>query len=139
MVYAYLQLAQDAKAKALVDHVAALPAPRVRRSSRTSPRVAAIPARYALERADWAGAAALPVVGDRPRHGRLARRASPAGLGMARSGDLAGAQREIQALQELRAALEKSSQSYWADRTEEQILAVAGLGGATRRARASRR
>jgi len=46
------------------------------------------------------------------------------GLGMARSGDLAGARREIQAMQELRAALEKSSQSYWADRTEEQILAV---------------
>ena len=47
------------------------------------------------------------------------------GLGMARSGDLAGAQREIQALQELRSALEQSSQSYWADRTQEQILAVA--------------
>jgi tetratricopeptide (TPR) repeat protein len=46
------------------------------------------------------------------------------GLGTARGGDLAGAKREIQALGELRGALEKSSQSYWADRTEEQILAV---------------
>jgi tetratricopeptide (TPR) repeat protein len=46
------------------------------------------------------------------------------GLGMAKSGDLAGAKGEIQAMQELRAALEKSSQSYWADRTEEQMLAV---------------
>ena len=43
---------------------------------------------------------------------------------MARAGDLAGAKREIQAMQELRAALEKSNQSYWADRTEEQMLAV---------------
>ena len=43
---------------------------------------------------------------------------------MARSGDLAGAKREIQAMQELRTALEKSNQSYWADRTEEQMLAV---------------
>src|SRR6266851_4569453 len=47
------------------------------------------------------------------------------GLGMARSGDLAGAKREVQALQELRSALEQSSQPYWADRTQEQILAVA--------------
>jgi len=35
------------------------------------------------------------------------------GLGMARSGDLAGAKREIQALQELRSALEQAGQSYW--------------------------
>src|SRR2546427_12759746 len=60
MVYAHLQLAQDAKAKALVDLIVALP-------QREYPilanftAVAAIPARYALERADWAGAAALPV------------------------------------------------------------------------------
>jgi tetratricopeptide (TPR) repeat protein len=46
------------------------------------------------------------------------------GLGMARGGDVAGAKREILALQELRAALDKSGQSYWADRTEEQALAV---------------
>jgi hypothetical protein len=46
------------------------------------------------------------------------------GLGMARSGDLAGAKQEVQALQELRTALEQSKQSYWADRTEEQRLAV---------------
>ena len=46
------------------------------------------------------------------------------GLGMARSGDLAGAKREVEAMQELRTALEQSNQSYWADRTEEQRLAV---------------
>ena len=43
---------------------------------------------------------------------------------MARSGDLAGAKREIEAIQGLRRALEKSDQSYWADRSEEQIYAV---------------
>jgi tetratricopeptide (TPR) repeat protein len=46
------------------------------------------------------------------------------GLGMARSGDLAGAETEIGALKTLRATLEKADQSYWADRSEEQILAV---------------
>jgi tetratricopeptide (TPR) repeat protein len=46
------------------------------------------------------------------------------GLGMARSGNLAGAKAEIEAIKALRAALERANQSYWADRSEEQILAV---------------
>ena len=46
------------------------------------------------------------------------------GLGMARTGDLAGAKAEIEAIKALRAALEKSNQSYWADRSEEQMLAI---------------
>ena len=70
-------LAQDARAKKLVDAI-------VRRCpSRSSlivavhTAVAAIPARYALERGDWAGAAALPVTADRARPGRLARPLCP--------------------------------------------------------------
>ena len=46
------------------------------------------------------------------------------GLGMARSGNLAGAKAEIEAIKALRAALERANQSYWADRSEEQILAI---------------
>src|SRR5262245_48163098 len=122
MVYAHLQLAQDVQAKTLVDAVAALP-------RRDYPilanytAVAVIPARYALERADWAGAAALPVV----TTGRAMADAQvrfARGLGMARSGDLAGAKREIEALHDLRGGLQKSGQGYWADRSEEQLLAV---------------
>ena len=124
MVYAHLQLAQDAKAKALVAPIAAMTTP----SGGAVPgftAIAAIPARYVLERGDWAGAAALPVVATGwPQADSLVR--FTRGLGMARTGDLAGARREVQAMQELRAALEKSSQSYWADRTEEQMLAVSG-------------
>jgi len=121
-VYAHLQLAQDAKAKALVDAIVALP-------KRDYPilanytAVATIPARYMIERADWKGAAALPVVATgRAQADSLVR--FTRGLGMARSGDLAGAKREIEAIQVLRSALQKSDQSYWADRSEEQILAV---------------
>jgi tetratricopeptide (TPR) repeat protein len=136
MVYAHLQLAQDAKAKPLVDGIAALP-------TREYPilanftAVAVIPARYALERGDWAGAAALPVVATgRAMADSLVRFAR--GLGMARSGDLTGANREIQALRELRGSLEKSHQSYWAERTDEQILAVSAwvayAGGAREQA-----
>ena len=46
------------------------------------------------------------------------------GLGMARSGDLAGAKSEIEAMQGIQTALEKAKDPYWAARTQEQILAV---------------
>jgi len=46
------------------------------------------------------------------------------GLGMARSGNIAGAKTEIEAMKVVRAALQRADQSYWADRTEEQMLAV---------------
>ena len=82
-----------------------------------------MPARYVLERADWAGAAAVTVTPSQyPQADSLTRFARR--LGMARSGNLAGAKGEIEAMKALRAALEQSSQSYWSDRTEEQILAV---------------
>jgi len=122
MVYAHLQLAQDTKAKTRVDAIAALP----KQDFGGIPvytAVAVVPARYLLERGDWAGAAALPVIDSgRAQADSLVR--FTRGLGMARSGNFARAKREVQAMQDLRAALEKASQSYWADRTEEQMLAV---------------
>jgi tetratricopeptide (TPR) repeat protein len=122
MVYAHLQLAQDGKAKPLVDAIAALPK-QDNVGVPTFTAIAAVPARYALERGDWTGAAALPVLTTgRAQADALVRFAR--GLGMARGRDVAGAKREIAALKELKTALEKSNQSYWADRTEEQILAV---------------
>src|SRR5919199_3665924 len=59
-VYAHLQLAQDAKAKAMIEQSLATPD----RGDRPVTFVnftarAAMPARYVLERGDWAGAAAL--------------------------------------------------------------------------------
>jgi len=122
MVYAHLQLAQDARAKALVDTITALQRPDAGAIPGFT-AIAAVPARYVLERGDWAGAAALPIATTgRQQADSLVR--FTRGLGMARSGDLAGARREIQAMQELRTELEKSNQGYWADRTEEQMLAV---------------
>jgi tetratricopeptide (TPR) repeat protein len=124
MVYAHLQLAQDGKAKAMMEQAAG--------TKDTGTRLvgigafnalAAMPARYALERADWTGAAALPITSTEFRMADSLRRFAR-GLGMARSGDLAGAKQEVEAMQELRTALEQANQSYWADRTEEQRLAV---------------
>ena len=123
-VYALLQLAQDAKANAMIQKSLATadrgdrPVTFVNFTAR-----AAMPARYALERGDWAGAAALPVAASQyPQADSLTRFAR--GLGMARAGDLGNAKGEIEAMKTLRAALEKANQSYWADRSEEQILAV---------------
>jgi tetratricopeptide (TPR) repeat protein len=123
-VYAHLQLAQDAKARAMIDRSLATPD----RGDRPVTFVnftakAAMPARYALERGDWAGAAALPFKPSQyPQADSLTRFARA--IGMARSGDAAGARQEIEAIKVLRATLEKASQSYWADRAEEQILAA---------------
>jgi tetratricopeptide (TPR) repeat protein len=84
---------------------------------------AAMPARYVLDRGDWAGAAALPLIPSQyPMADSLTRFAR--GLGMAPTGNLAGAKAEIEAMKALRAALERANDPYWADRTEEQMLAV---------------
>src|SRR6266516_6227528 len=124
MVYAHLQLAQDAKADAMI-----------RKSLATADRgdrpinfgnftaKAAMPARYVLERADWAGAAALPMNPSQyPMADSLIR--FTRGLGMARTDNLAGAKEEIEAMKALRTTLQRADQSYWADRTDEQMLAI---------------
>ena len=113
-VYAHLQLAQDTKAKAMTDKSLAT----ADRGDRPINFV-----NFTAKNADWAGAAALPLKPSQyPQADSLTHFAR--GLGMARSGNLAGAKAEIEAIKALRAALERTNQSYWADRSEEQILAI---------------
>jgi tetratricopeptide (TPR) repeat protein len=123
-VYAHLQLAQDSKAAAMIEKALATP-PRGDRPAGIGDETAraAMPARYVLERADWAAAAALPFgTTPYPQADSLTRFAR--GLGKVRTGDRAGARQEIAALETLQTALEQAGERYWADRTEEQILAV---------------
>ena len=123
-VYAHLQLAQDATAKALAEKSVAA-ADRGDRPIVFANFTAknAMPARYVLERADWAGAAALPLKPSQyPQADSLTH--FTRGLGMSRSGDTAGAKQEVEAIKALRASLEKANQSYWADRSEEQIMTI---------------
>ena len=123
-VYAHLQLAQDAKAKAAMDKTFNTPDRGDRPvGAGNFTAMAAMPARYMLERADWKGAAALEV---RPSKYPMADSLThfSRGLGMARSGDLAGAKREVDAIKVLRAVLEKAGDRYWADRSDEQMLAI---------------
>jgi len=123
MEYAYLQLGQDGKAKALMEEVAGVKKIYASRYV-TECGAAAVAARYMLERQDWKGAAALPVLDivNAPQAKAITHFARA--LGAARSDDLAAAPADIDKLKELRASLEKASQPYWAGQVEVQILAA---------------
>jgi len=121
-VYAYLQGAQDAAAKRLVDERNAIqkvtPA---RLPSDTA--FLAIPVRYAFERGQWGEAAALeahasqfPAAEAITHFGR--------GLGAARSSNPAAARQEIERLEQLRQALAAAQNKYWAEQVEIQRRAV---------------
>lgn len=118
--YAYLQTCRDASASGLIE---ALPdAARrldVKAAGGGAPgpaglfALAAIPARYALERGQWEEAAALSVRStDFPPADAVTRFARA--LGAARSGDTATATAEIAELERLRVVLEGRNDDYWA-------------------------
>jgi hypothetical protein len=120
MQYAYLQLGQDAKAKALIADSAAVQKIIGPVSAGQMAR-AAVPARYMLERQDWQGAAQLQPLGT-PFPAAEAVTHFARAMGAARSGNFAAAQADIDALKALRAGLEQANQSYWAEQVEVQIL-----------------
>jgi hypothetical protein len=127
-MYAYLQQAQDDAAKRLLDDLAAA-RDRLRGPGTASAApplagayaVAAIPARYALERQAWADAAALDVVA-----GAFANAEAltwfAKGIGAARMKDLNGARAAISALEQLRAKLEQAGEVYWTEQVKIQHL-----------------
>ena len=123
-VYAHLQLGQDVAAAKMIETALATPERGDRPPSLANYTAKqAMRARYVLERADWKAAAALPIT---PTEYPMADSLThfTRGFGMARLGDRDGARREIDAMQRLRAAMDKSGDAYWAARTQEQILAV---------------
>jgi len=128
--YAYLQTAQDRAAKRLLDALPEI-------ASRFDPSaigaaappsagffaLAAIPARYALERGAWADAA------------KLEARSSPfpyteamiyfaRALGAARLGDIVSARAAVDALQPIPGRLTQAGESYWAEQVEIQQRAA---------------
>jgi tetratricopeptide (TPR) repeat protein len=121
LVYAYLQRGQDTRAGAVLEEMTnatAVP------SIATDYAFAAIPARYQLERGRWQDAAQLPV---RPASGFPAGEAIThfaRGIGAARSGDVASARREAEALAAIRRKLEEKADAYWSEVVEAQRLAV---------------
>ncbi|MGH7542439.1 MAG: hypothetical protein ACREK7_00735, partial [Gemmatimonadota bacterium] len=118
--YAYLQTCRDASARRMVDELPNAAARLdVKAADGGAPgpaglfALAAIPARYALERGEWEEAAGLTVrATDFPPADAVTRFARA--LGAARSGDTAAAAAEIAELEALRVVLEGSNDDYWA-------------------------
>ena len=125
-VYAYLQTGQDRSARQLLESL-----PDVR--SRFDPdavgsaapgsagvfALAAIPARYALERGDWADAAKLEAhPGKYPYTEALTHFARA--LGAARTGDVATVRSSIEGLQRIQQQLTTAKELYWAEQAEIQ-------------------
>jgi tetratricopeptide (TPR) repeat protein len=131
MVYAYLQTGQDAAAKALVSKAAATflrfdPAAATGAAPASAAYYAraAIPARYALERRDWAGAAKLEPVPSRfPYADAITYFAR--GLGAAHLRDAAGAQAAIGSLDRTHDALATMGEAYWTNQIDIQRRGIA--------------
>jgi tetratricopeptide (TPR) repeat protein len=121
LVHAYLQLGEDAEAKRVVAESASI---------KVNPAIfighyalAAMPARYVVERRSWAEAIALEprttqfLFPDAITH--FAR-----GLGYARTGDATSARKEESQLAQLRNGLAQQKNTYWSNQVEVQRLAV---------------
>jgi hypothetical protein len=120
LVYAALQCAQDKKAKLVLDEFNA-----IQKVSSQSPKaaysLAAIPARYALERRDWVEAARLAPPAWLPMDRfpwAEAMICFARGAGAVRSGQVAAAQSELAKIQTLSRALAGKTQQEWAVPTE---------------------
>jgi Tfp pilus assembly protein PilF len=123
-VYAYLQLGQDAKAKALIDEMAAVTG--LTETYMPGPYAMAIsPARFVVERGDWKAAAALQV---RPSPLPQVQAISYAAraLGAARSGNPEAARADIAKLAEFRDKLRDAKDAYWSEQVDiERQVATA--------------
>jgi len=123
LAYAYLQTAQDAAAKRVVDQVSELPKVNVEHFV-TGFALATIPSRYALERGRWADAARLELFGKEFPWSRFpqseAQLVFARALGAARGGDAAAARRDTDRLGALRDALAAAKVGYWAEQVDIQ-------------------
>lgn len=112
LVYAYLQLAQDKKAKAVVDELTALDFKSDRFAGRYA--AAASPARYAIERGDWKGAAGLTVHPSKFLYADAITHFARA-LGASRGGNPSAAKQDVAQLGVLSAKLRDGKDAYWAN------------------------
>ena len=131
LVYAYLQTGADSQAAELVERVLALEGPYGKMSRGVSAyALAAIPARYALERRQWAEAAALEarvpasISWDESFAPYEALSWFAIGIGAARNGDSDGAREAALQLQRLHDQVQAAGNSYWATQIEIQRLSV---------------
>jgi tetratricopeptide (TPR) repeat protein len=127
LLYAHLQMANDEKAKAVLDEL--------RQITKTQPEspasayaLAAIPARYAIERRQWADATGLAL---RPQEFPWERYpwaeaivSFARGLGAARKGDVAAAKTEVEKLASIEQSFAGAKGYNWANQVAIQKLTV---------------
>ncbi len=130
-IYAYLQTGQDEAARRIVDSLPEIVSrfdPKAVLSGAGSPStgyfaIAAIPARYALERGDWKQAAQLT-----PRETPFVHTEAMTwfarGLGAARMGQAPTATESAAALQQIRERLARAGENYWALQVQIQELTL---------------
>jgi Tfp pilus assembly protein PilF len=130
-MYAFLQLGRDSAAREIITGLPSL-------ASRINPTaigtgappaagyyaIAAIPARWALERGAWAEAARLELTAS-PTPFADAVTWFARGLGAARTGDTLAADTAVAALSGLEEKLARAGEGYWAEQTEIQRRSVA--------------
>lgn len=122
MVYAYLQLGRDSAAWHVVQR--SVNQPNRFYEGTLGYNFAAMPARFALERNDWAAAMQLPIPSQAPAYVIAVPRFARA-LGAARSGKRAIARENLTALAALRDTLKNAGDQYWATIVEAQRLTCA--------------
>jgi len=130
-IYAYLQTGQDEAARRIVDSLPEMASrfdPKTVISGAAGPSagyfaLAAIPARYALEREDWKQAAQL-ALRETPFPYTDAITWFARGLGAARLRQAPAAHESAVALQQIRERLLKAGENYWAQQVEIQEVAV---------------
>ena len=115
MTYAYLQLARDGEARKVLAEARTIDA---NLPAATAPfALAAMPARYAVERGAWREATQLtPVTTKYPYTEAMTHFARA--LGAARSGDPAAAQTDIDKITAIRDQLKVAKNDYWANEVE---------------------
>jgi tetratricopeptide (TPR) repeat protein len=122
LAYAYMQLARDREARRVVEEAQRDGGPLTTRAGPYA--LAAIPARYALERGAWKEATQL-----QPRATRLpyneAMTYFARALGAVRSGDPVAAEKDVQELTRIVAGLKTAKDDYWATEVEVQRLGAA--------------
>jgi hypothetical protein len=121
--YAYLQIAQDAAARRVLDRALSLvqgaDGIAIGGAGAGAYAIAAIPARYALERGAWADAAALPVRPAKTPYTEAITHFARA-IGTARAGNPKAAAADIERLAALRDTLKSMQDEYWAEQVDIQ-------------------
>ena len=121
MTYAYLQLGRDGEARKTLDEARTLT--EINPARATAPyALAAMPARYAVERGAWGDAVKLAPSPSRYPFTEAMTHFARA-LGAARSGDPAAAQKDAERIAALRDELKAAKNEYWANEVEVMRLA----------------